>query len=1064
MSPPANPRENREGLPPRSPQLQTMSPPAAHASPYRSPPRLPQSPLQDLPSSPRPPPPPSSQTSGPRSSEADRPPRPFDPQQPNSSRGEQRYDVPRKYFRFRGQNPEQFVEHTPDGPRVLSEADKERRFENELRALRNDVGLPPMLFRLKWRAGDNSPAARSARRQAVRLLSALLSRADPTPVHLRVYPLACFAEVVRVLAQERPPVEPASGGLNLIVEEVNARDKKSRPGPELCLAPDHARGWPGLLCWLATALPVRQLGFVVAHQQKDEAQLAVRAAVHAAPLRHVAVFDQAVTERKRMATGSTAAAVRDRGAAGEGWGVVASRHPGGEVTEYTLLHTSAEIAYTTLSWPTLPEDDVPHSDSNSGGGSRGTQRVVSGGGTIFTRVGDLRDTQSRPELGRQGYAPLRGALPQGAVWWLLDEAGLWLHNDSDDILCAAVDAGDGLRAPRRTLRISDGGKLEAPLLPRRRTLFLKGASARVAVDSVRVRTADLGWRAQWAGRFIDECERRLVKERKDMGAAQAVADELAAVDACVEEDRQYVDEAFLTDNSQTVEHWLRPHDVLQNPALFVLEEFGGADVSAGDVTQGMLRNCWLLSAAAAVAEKDPRLIGRVLRACRDAARAPREVTRRRRNHGGLEARLYRQGWLESVVIDTLLPCRLDRHSIELKFGCNGRLDNELWCALVEKAVAKLFGGYQQLGKDTDPFFGLACLTGYPAEQWPSSRPPQNLPAWQDWTREDWFDHTLLPAVRAGCAATVLTATEHEYREVGLHAAHAYTVLDACGVQGADGRALRMLLVRNPHGASGVSSVDGHPMMWCRGTPPLMEPLPPAPDAAAWMEWADVVRWFQGGATCRVRGMDRWRSVRVRSAWDPATGPAHVIRVDVRRDSDAVVQVHQPDMYARGNGNGGAEPLSVAILEPVDGGRYRVATKSANGVMWQLDTVGVRYKFRYQSPQQRPYYIIWTAYPDSNIWPGPWAAPWAGGPMSARGINLSVHSEHSFAKFSFHATPLEYVNAYTQHDVPTGSPPFYFPADLPPAHPRCGAQVDDDPTVFRRDEIDITAPPLLLPVP
>ncbi|XP_069981344.1 calpain-5-like isoform X3 [Penaeus vannamei] len=123
--------------------------------------------------------------------------------------------------------------------------------------------------------------------------------------------------------------------------------------------------------------------------------------------------------------------------------------------------------------------------------------------------------------------------------------------------------------------------------------------------------------------------------------------------------------------------WKRPHEIVDKPQLFV------EGASANDVTQGQLGNCWFVAACASLAGVK-ELWHRVIPDYKDQEYG--EL------HPGIfHFRFWRFGeWLD-VVIDDLLPTIEG----ELVF-VHSRERKEFWCALLEKAYAKLHGSYEAL--------------------------------------------------------------------------------------------------------------------------------------------------------------------------------------------------------------------------------------------------------------------------------------------------------------------------------------------------------------------------------
>ncbi|VDM99133.1 unnamed protein product [Thelazia callipaeda] len=125
--------------------------------------------------------------------------------------------------------------------------------------------------------------------------------------------------------------------------------------------------------------------------------------------------------------------------------------------------------------------------------------------------------------------------------------------------------------------------------------------------------------------------------------------------------------------------WKRPGELVDNPQLFV------EGATPNDVTQGILGNCWFVSACSALTHNQ-ELLQKVIPNANE-----QEWTNGNSYCGIFRFCFWRfDQWIE-VVIDDLLPTRDGK----LVFA-RSKSVNEFWSALLEKAFAKLYGCYENL--------------------------------------------------------------------------------------------------------------------------------------------------------------------------------------------------------------------------------------------------------------------------------------------------------------------------------------------------------------------------------
>ncbi|XP_034836385.1 calpain-D [Maniola hyperantus] len=288
------------------------------------------------------------------------------------------------------------------------------------------------------------------------------------------------------------------------------------------------------------------------------------------------------------------------------------------------------------------------------------------------------------------------------------------------------------------------------------------------------------------------------------------------------------------------------------------------DPRPSDISQGVLGNCWLLSALAVLAERSALVRSVVVRA--EPAR------------GAYQLRLCKDGRWLTVTLDDLLPCNRKGH---LVYSQAKR--KQLWVPLIEKAVAKLHGCYEALvsGRAIE---GLCTLTGAPCESVSlqaggagggtgGGAPLEQLDRDLVWaqllsSRQACF------LMGASCGGGNMKVDEEEYQRLGLRPRHAYSVLDVVEVAGYS-PPLRLLRLRNPWGHYTWRGA------WAANCPRWTEALRrslPATSAdrdqgVFWISFDDVLKYFDCIDICKVRV--GWHEVRLAGILPPMSSTRHL---------------------------------------------------------------------------------------------------------------------------------------------------------------------------------------------
>lgn len=259
-------------------------------------------------------------------------------------------------------------------------------------------------------------------------------------------------------------------------------------------------------------------------------------------------------------------------------------------------------------------------------------------------------------------------------------------------------------------------------------------------------------------------------------------------------------------------------------------------IEPADVLQGALGDCWLMAALACVAER-PEILEQAI------------VSKHVDPRGKYTFRLWNQvrgsagtKWLD-VVVDENIP--VHPGTLRPKFArthCN-----EMWVLLIEKAFAKMYGGYDRLDGG-QMSWALTAITGNPALTF---RKPKLDGPWacgKHAVDDDQLFRLLMRSRRNGaflCCAMIAQADTK-----GLVNGHAYSIIQVVQVHTSafSTSFFRMVQIRNPHGQTEWQGTwSDRDENWAR-YPHVAHELcgrsEQREDGTFWMQWEDFTRFWK----------------------------------------------------------------------------------------------------------------------------------------------------------------------------------------------------------------------------
>lgn len=420
--------------------------------------------------------------------------------------------------------------------------------------------------------------------------------------------------------------------------------------------------------------------------------------------------------------------------------------------------------------------------------------------------------------------------------------------------------------------------------------------------------------------------------------------------ACIKDKELFEDPEFPANNSSLFfrrsppgrVEWKRPGEISDSPHLFV------EGISAHDLNQGIVGNCWFVAACSCLATK-PNLWKKVIPDWKEQEWDSKHPE----NYAGI---FHFQFWLFGEWVDVVVDDRLPTINGELIY-CHSKENNEFWSALLEKAYAKLSGCYESLeGGNTGD--AVVDFSGAVAE----AIDLEKEGFYSDQKKQDELFADLLKVYdRGGIISCSIRAQSHEIELKmgnGLVKGHAYSVTAVKKVRLGHGllayfknETINMIRMRNPWGKTewnGAWSDTSEEWSKVGDTERGNLGITVADDGEFWMAFSDWCKYFTDTDVCRLINTSvisihkTWHEVVHFGSWtknaDPLLNrcggcsnhkqtflqnPQYLF--DVTKEVDEVlISLQQKDMKIhRRHGHGENQTIGFSIFKVEINRKYRV---------------------------------------------------------------------------------------------------------------------------------------------
>ena len=327
--------------------------------------------------------------------------------------------------------------------------------------------------------------------------------------------------------------------------------------------------------------------------------------------------------------------------------------------------------------------------------------------------------------------------------------------------------------------------------------------------------------------------------------------------------RQWVDPEFpQTDDSigyfegrSYIKGWRAAAGINADAKLFE----GGTDPE--DVHQGILHNGWLLSAIQILAasggmgddDVDP-LLKNIFMVHEDGTKTTQ--------NGAYAVRLFKNGQWEAVIVDDYFPVLEDKYKDSKSGGAafaHSTDMEEIWVAVLEKAMAKYYGTYAAL-ETGFVHFALQDLTGGESEAISITQSSRGSNKQLFWTK---LMRYKLNRYLLGASTVSGDAADREVLDSGLVFGACYVVLRVLEFDG-----LRLLQLRNPPGDHGEWKGDwgDDSPLWNRRMKAKLGWSDDEEDGCFFMSFDDFCTNFKTLYVGRYYDPEKWQYQQVTDWW------------------------------------------------------------------------------------------------------------------------------------------------------------------------------------------------------